>query len=84
MKNYRMHSLMAGFFSATRIETDSMPSYYFTKYRKYVSAEKFIVDRHSWARGYITSTVGRDKQVIREWIQHQEDEDRRVDQLELI
>ena len=37
-----------------------------------------------WARGYFASTVGRDEQVIREYIGHQEKEDRRVDQLKLM
>ncbi len=37
-----------------------------------------------WARGYFVSTVGRDEQVIREYIRHQEKEDRRIDQLELV
>lgn len=36
-----------------------------------------------WARGYHVSTVGRDEQMIREYIRHQEDEDRRIDQLKL-
>jgi len=30
-----------------------------------------------WARGYFVSTVGRDEKTIREYIQRQEDEDRR-------
>ena len=34
------------------------------------------------ARGYHVSTVGRDEQVIREYIRHQEEEDRRIDQLD--
>jgi len=37
-----------------------------------------------WARGYFVSTVGRDEEVIREYIRHQEAEDRRVDQLQLV
>ena len=37
-----------------------------------------------WARGYFVSTVGRDEQVIREYIRHQESEDRRIDQLGLL
>ena len=39
--------------------------------------------QHFWARGYYVSTVGRDEDVIREYIRHQEAEDRRVDQLKL-
>jgi putative transposase len=37
-----------------------------------------------WARGYFASTVGRDEEVIRNYIQNQEREDRRVDQLKLL
>ena len=37
-----------------------------------------------WARGYFASTVGRDEEVIRKYIQDQEREDRRVDQLKLL
>jgi putative transposase len=37
-----------------------------------------------WARGYFVSTVGRDEDVIRNYIRRQEDEDRRVDQLKLL
>ncbi|GAG69777.1 unnamed protein product, partial [marine sediment metagenome] len=36
-----------------------------------------------WARGYHVSTVGRDEEVIRNYIRHQEDEDRRIEQLDL-
>ena len=36
-----------------------------------------------WARGYFVSTVGRDEQVIVEYIRRQEAEDRRQDQLQL-
>ena len=34
-----------------------------------------------WARGYYVSTVGRAEEIIREYIRHQEAEDRRIDQL---
>ncbi len=36
---------------------------------------------HFWARGYFVSTVGRDEEVVREYIKRQEEEDRRIDQL---
>ena len=36
-----------------------------------------------WARGYFVSTVGRDEKQIREYIQKQEQEDQRIDQLTL-
>jgi len=36
-----------------------------------------------WARGYYVSTVGRDEEKIRNYIQQQEKEDQRLEQLEL-
>jgi putative transposase len=36
-----------------------------------------------WARGYYVSTVGRDEQVIREYIKNQEAADKRLDQLSM-
>ena len=36
-----------------------------------------------WARGYFVSTVGLDEQVIREYIRRQEEEDERLEQLNL-
>ena len=41
------------------------------------------VGQHFWARGYYVSTVGRDEQAIREYIKNQEEEDRRLEQLNL-
>ena len=52
--------------------------------RTYVGRRKNFVGQQFWARGYFASTVGRDEQVIREYIRHQEKEDLRVDQLALI
>jgi len=52
--------------------------------RTYVGRDRNFVGQHFWARGYFVSTVGRDEQVIREYIRHQEKEDRRIDQLKLI
>jgi putative transposase len=43
-----------------------------------------FVGQHFWARGYFVSTVGRDEEMIRQYIQHQEKEDQRTDQLGLI
>ena len=37
--------------------------------------------QHFWARGYFVWTVGRDEAVIRDYIRRQEEEDRRLDQL---
>ena len=39
---------------------------------------------HFWARGCFASTVGRDEEVIRNYIRNQEREDSRVDQLKLL
>lgn len=36
-----------------------------------------------WARGYFVSTVGRDEATIREYIRNQEQEDQRIDQMNL-
>lgn len=52
--------------------------------RRYQGRERNYVGQHFWARGYFASTVGRDEQVIREYIRHQEREDRRQDQLKLM
>jgi putative transposase len=51
--------------------------------RNYVGKRRNLTGQHFWARGYYVSTVGIDEDVIREYIRHQEDEDRRVDQLSL-
>jgi putative transposase len=40
-----------------------------------------LVGQHFWARGYFVSTVGRDEEVIRRYIQRQANEDRQQDQL---
>jgi len=52
--------------------------------RRYAERKRNFVGQHFWARGYFVSTVGRDEEVIRAYIRHQEDEDRRVDQLKLM
>ncbi len=49
--------------------------------RTYGGRKRNFVGAHFWARGYFVSTVGRDETVVREYIQHQEREDRRLDQL---
>ncbi len=50
--------------------------------RTYMGKKRNFTGQHFWARGYHVSTVGRDEQVIREYIQCQEEEDRRIDQLD--
>jgi len=52
--------------------------------RVYSERKRSFVGQHFWARGYFVSTVGRDEEVIREYIRHQEREEHRVDQLSLI
>lgn len=52
--------------------------------RVYLERKRNYVGQHFWARGYFVSTVGRDEAVIREYIRHQEREDRRIDQLNLV
>ena len=51
--------------------------------RVYGERKRNFVGQHFWARGYFVSTVGRDEKVIREYIRHQEEEDRRLEQLDL-
>lgn len=51
--------------------------------RVYGERKRNFVGQHFWARGYFVSTVGRDEQVIREYIRKQEQEDARLDQLGL-
>ena len=52
--------------------------------RSWLGRRKNFSGQHFWARGYYVSTVGRDEEAIREYIRGQEEEDRRVDQLNLL
>ena len=52
--------------------------------RRYAEVKRNFVGQRFWARGYFVSTVGRDEEVIREYIRHQENEDRRRDKMELM
>ena len=51
--------------------------------RVYGERKRNFVGQHFWARGYFVSTVWRDEAVIRAYIQRQEEEDKRLDQLNL-
>src|ERR1043165_3156841 len=51
--------------------------------RVYGERKRNFIGQHFWARGYFVSTVGRDEAVIRSYIQKQEEEDKRLDQLGL-
>ena len=47
----------------------------------YSDRRRNFTGQQFWARGYHVSTIGRDKQTVREYIQVQESEDRRLEQL---
>ena len=51
--------------------------------RVYGQRKRNFVGQSFWARGYFVSTVGRDEEVIRNYIRHQEKEDERLEQLGL-
>jgi len=51
--------------------------------RVYGERKRNFTGQHFWARGYFVSTVGRDEEMIREYIRHQEEEDKRIDQMNL-
>ncbi len=51
--------------------------------RVYGERRRNVVGQSFWARGYVVSTVGRDESMIRQYIQDQEKEDQRLDQLNL-
>jgi len=51
--------------------------------RVYGEKRRNFVGQHFWARGYFVSTVGRDEEVIRRYIRHQEVEDTRLEQMQL-
>ena len=51
--------------------------------RTYMGRRRNFTGQHFWARGYFVSTVGRDEEVVREYIRRQEEEDRRLDQLRM-
>ncbi len=51
--------------------------------RNYMGRRKNFTGQSFWARGYYVSTVGKDEDAVREYIKHQEEEDRRIEQLNL-
>jgi putative transposase len=51
--------------------------------RTFGGRQKNFTGEHFWARGYYVSTVGIDEAVIRRYIEQQESEDQRLDQLRL-
>jgi putative transposase len=51
--------------------------------RVYGQRKRNFVGQHFWARGFWVSTVGREEAAIREYIQKQEEEDKRLGQMNL-
>lgn len=51
--------------------------------RTYMGRRKNFTGQSFWARGYYVSIVGRDEGRVRNYIKHQENEDKRIDQLDL-
>ena len=52
--------------------------------RVYAGRRRNFVGQHFWARGYWVSTVGRDETSVRRYIQEQEKEDKRLEQLQFM
>ena len=52
--------------------------------REFGGRKRNFVGQHFWARGYFVSTVGRDEEVIREYIREHEARDRREEQQRLV
>ena len=51
--------------------------------RNFQGRKKNFVGQHFWARGYYVSTVGKDEDAVREYIQKQGEEDSGRAELEL-
>ena len=51
--------------------------------RVYGERKRNFVGQHFWARGFFVSTVGRDEEMIRQYIRNQEKEDQRLEQMHL-
>ena len=49
--------------------------------RTYLGQRRNFNGMHCWARGFFVSTVGADEETVRNYIQHQEKDDQRLDQL---
>ena len=52
--------------------------------RTHVGRRKNFAGQSFWARGYYVSTVGADEESVRAYIQNQSEEDKRLDQLNLL
>ncbi len=52
--------------------------------RVYLGRRRNFTGQSFWARGYYVSTVGRDEEIVRTYIQRQEYEDKHLDQMGLL
>ena len=52
-------------------------------HRRFLGKKQNFTGFHFWSRGYCVSTVGRDEQMIREYIKNQEQEERREEAVQL-
>lgn len=53
-------------------------------HREYLGRQRNFTGFHFWARGYCVSTVGLSEQTVRDYIKHQEEEEKREEQLILL
>jgi putative transposase len=51
--------------------------------RNIMGKKRNFIGESFWARGYFVSTVGLDEEMVKQYIQDQEKEDERIEQLEL-
>ena len=51
--------------------------------RNFTGHKRNFTGQSFWARGYYVSTVGKDEKAVREYIKKQEEEDKRLDQLNM-
>jgi putative transposase len=51
--------------------------------RNYMGRRQNFSGQNFWARGYYVSTVGLNEETIKRYIQQQESEDKRLDELDL-
>jgi len=51
--------------------------------RTYAWRRHNFVGQSFWARGYFVSTVGRNEEIVKQYIKKQEEANRKIDQLEL-
>jgi putative transposase len=51
--------------------------------RTYAGKKKNFTGEQFWARGYYVSTVGKDEEKIKKYVQEQQAEDKRIEQMRL-